>query len=58
MLTNPTYQYMIDEVDWYYIPMINVDGYIETYTGVKSKKCFQISIIDYFLFIGSFVEKN
>lgn len=43
MLTNPMFAGMIDDVDWYFIPMINVDGYIETWTGVsffsKSNSC-------------------
>nr|XP_039263098.1 carboxypeptidase B-like isoform X1 [Styela clava] len=33
MLRNPKYTHMIDEVDWYFVPMINIDGYVETWLG-------------------------
>lgn len=31
MLENPKYSHMLDEVDWYFVPMINVDGYVKTW---------------------------
>ncbi|XP_039263132.2 mast cell carboxypeptidase A-like [Styela clava] len=33
MLQNPRYAHMMDEVNWYFVPMINVDGYVETWIG-------------------------
>lgn len=34
MLQNPRYAHMMEEADWYYVPMVNVDGYVETWNGV------------------------
>lgn len=33
MLQNPEYAHMMDDVDWYFVPMINIDGYKETWNG-------------------------
>lgn len=33
MLTNPAYEHMMQQADWYFVPMINVDGYVETWNG-------------------------
>ncbi|XP_039263105.2 carboxypeptidase B-like [Styela clava] len=33
MLQNPSFTHMMDEVNWYFVPMINVDGYVETWIG-------------------------
>lgn len=35
MLLNDEFTYLLDEVDWYFVPMVNVDGYVETWTGVS-----------------------
>lgn len=31
MLLNEAYSHMLDEADWYFIPMINIDGYVKTW---------------------------
>lgn len=36
MLRNPLYADMLDDADWYFVPMINVDGYVETWNGVSA----------------------
>jgi len=33
ILTDPDLAYMADVVDWYIVPMVNVDGYAHTFTG-------------------------
>ncbi|XP_077972554.1 carboxypeptidase B-like isoform X1 [Styela clava] len=33
MLRNPKYTHMIDDADWYFVPMVNIDGYAYTWTG-------------------------
>ena len=33
ILTDPDLAYMAEVVDWYIVPMVNVDGYAFTFTG-------------------------
>ena len=36
--TNPTAARMLNEIDWYILPVINADGYEYTHTNVKITK--------------------
>lgn len=39
---DPLVQRMFDNIDWYIVPSLNVDGYIHTWTEVKDRSCVSV----------------